>query len=440
MSDGSFDFEAALLTTILDSKDIRTVVRQKVTAEFFNDPVNRACFVFLKSWFDNPNYGDVPSWESFGDSFQGFEPVRVEESITALCDKLRERKLYADINGMLVEISEQTAGDPIGGFDMLKKKVVGLTAAHTVDETSTLRSSLSDIRREYEAMRDGSTKLKGHAYPWPALNDATLGLQDEQLVFFYGRPKSGKTWLLTKIATFLHEHGVRPLILSQELSGIEMKRRYVAVATGVDYKQFQRGQLPPQTERDFLDNLDAFEEQEEVVFSQLVPGEECITDLMAHCDEYKPNVICIDGVNYLSTDWKELAKILRGLKRVCQAKHIPIVGTTHANRSKKKGADIKEEADDFAYADAFYQVCDLGVRITSEIEDKKARQARCFTAAIREGSQVLFTVNMFLAENLTQKSVEQIQDEDEDIEGQIDAAADNEVMEGGTDDSGADQA
>ena len=420
------DFEAALVTMIIDTKDIRTVIKNKITSDFLADPICRAAFIFLVQWYQNPKYGDTPSWESFNDNFEGFEINRVDDSIEALCDGLRRQKVFADIAGLLTEVGELTAGDPMHGFEALKKKVVWLTAAHTVDNTSTVNSSIAQIKAEYLAMKSGSTGgLKGYPYPWDALNQATLGLQNQQLVFLYGRPKSGKSWLLLEIARVLYETGLRLLIFTQEMSDIEIKRRFVALACSVDYDKFLRGTLPPDVESDFLDNLDAFVEREDIPISQLTAdGEGCLTELTAKIDEYKPNVVFIDGVNYLSSDWKELAEINRGLKRICQSKDIPIIASTHANRSRKgKSADVHDNADDFAYGDSFYQTTDLALRITSDIEDKKARQVKIFTSAIREGKSTLFTVNTYFAQNLTQKGVEQFGDAENDIESEIDQDA-----------------
>jgi replicative DNA helicase len=354
-------------------------------------------------------------------------PVEIDESLTAICDALRKQKLYADIAGVLTDVGELTSGDPFVGFEALQKKVVTLMSMHTIDNTTTVNSMMSQIRTEYVAMKEGAVKLKGYPYPWPALNEMTLGLQRQQLVFIYGRPKSCKSWLLLEIGRVLHEHGLRPLIFSQEMSEIEIARRFVALSCSVNYNQFMRGDLPEAIENEFMGNLEMFVEREDVPISVLPEGETCIPDLMAKVDDYKADVVLLDGVNYLSTDWRELAEITRALKRTAKAKNIPIIGSTHANRSRKKNADLRDEADDFAYGDAFYQVADLALRVSSDIEDKKLRQVKVYPSAMREGSPMLFTVNTILCENLTQKSVEQMGEvdlEDEIAQNQLDAASD----------------
>lgn len=415
------DFEGALVTSVLDNKDIRSVVKQKVTSEFFFQASTRAAFAFLMQWYNNPNYGDVPSWESFADAFPHFEPVRMEDSIVALCDKVRQQKLYSDIATLLQKVGEDVSGDPLKGLETLKAQTVSLTAAHTVDNASNLVNRISELREEYMAMKNGATKLKGKPYPWQVLNDATLGLQNQQLVFVYGRPKSYKTWILLEMLRHLHAHGERIIIFSQELSDIEICRRFVALATGVDYNLYMRGSLPEQEEADFLENLDMFVEQETVIVDRLsVMGVGALTELKAKIQEYKPTVLGIDGVNYLSTDWKELAEITRGLKRECQDSNIPCIGSTHANRSRGKKGESTDAADDFAYGDAFYQVADLALRCVCEIENRKNREVEIFTSAVRDGQSALWTVHTRLATNLGQKEVKRMGNPENDIDQEID--------------------
>jgi replicative DNA helicase len=422
----SFDFESALVTAIIDSKDIRTSIKQKITSEFFNNTSAKAAYIFLLQWYQNPNYGDVPSWESFQHSFENFDPVRVEESLIAICDKIRSAKLYADLAGLLTSVGEEAMGDPNSGFELLRKLTSHLAMEHIIDSASDVSSSLEDLKAEYMMMKSGATGLKGKPYPWDALNRATLGLQNQHLVFIYGRPKSGKTWLALETVRCLHANGAKPIIFSQELSDIEVKRRYVALATNVDYGLYLRGALPPEVEEEFFDNLSTFEELEPVIVTSLT-GQGCdaiLTEMSAKIDEYGATVALIDGVYLLGSDWKELALITRAMKRVAKQKNIPLIGTSQANRSRgKKSGDAQDGADDFAYGDSFYQDADLALRVSADIENKKRKEVQIFTAAIREGEQTLFTVNMRLATDLTQKSVQSFGEVVEGDEDNIDQDA-----------------
>lgn len=186
------DFESALITAIIDTRDIRSVIQQKIAKDFFFTPMGKTAFSYLLHWYQNPAYGDTPSWESFMHAFNGFVPSRVEDSIIALCDKVREQKMYSDLAYVVQEVSKQTAADPKKGFELLRKEAARLSTMHTPDDAQDIRSMVDSIRENYLRMEGDPTGLRGYPYPWPALNHATLGLKKGNAVLFYGRPKTKK--------------------------------------------------------------------------------------------------------------------------------------------------------------------------------------------------------------------------------------------------------
>jgi replicative DNA helicase len=414
------DFEAALISTIIDTKDFRTVIRQKIDKTFFFNTYHTACFEWLTAWYSNPEYGDTPSWENFLDAFPEFTYLSLDDSITALCDKVREAKLYSDIATVLQEVGERTQGNPKEGFERLKTAAVELAAKHNADNTVDVRNQIPDVIAEYMRVKESGTELIGKAYPWPALNNATQGLRDGQIVLVYGLPKTKKTWLLLAIAAHNHETGGRPLILSQEMPEKDMVARYVAMSTGLDYDRFRRGKLTQEEELEFFGNCEAFQERPPVHITTVTStGKQCVPDIQALVDEYRPTLLLIDSVQLLvpTLEWRDIAMLMTGLRSLVSSRKIPCVASTHRNRSQQtKKATLQDDATDFAYASGFHQMCDLALRVTADIDNKRNQEVCVYTSAVREGKSALFTVNTKLAYNLTQKSVLPV-DEDADMSG-----------------------
>lgn len=411
------DLETAVLTMIVDQRDIRTVIRRKITTAHFTDPQSRAAFQFLLSWYSNPLYGDTPSWESFMRNFPQFEVNRVgEESLVALTDGLRQQKLYNDIASLLGNVGERVGGDPIDAFDFLRDQVVKLNSAHVIDETTKAVDAVDRILEQYRQMQSGATGgLKGLPWPWPALNRATLGIRKEDLIFMYGRPKSGKTWIMLAVIEHLRRLGFRVLLLSQELSKEQMEERVVAMATLVPWGPFQRGQLGEEGTLEFEDNLQAFAETDSITIGRVTSkGLAALVEISSLVDEYRPDIVFIDSYYMLtSRDWKDVSDLVSGTKDLCKNKGIPIVATTQANKSRGKTGHMQDDADDMAFADALFQFADLCLRLSADIEDKKARQRKVFTAAARNAEPALFTVNYILALDLSQKDEIPIDDDGE---------------------------
>ena len=148
-------------------------------------------------------------------------------------------------------------------------------------------------------------------------------------------------------------------------------------------------------------------------------------EMSAKIDEYGANYVFVDAIYALGQDWKEPVAVMSGMKRIAKQKRIPILGTTQANRTGK-GKKADDLADDFAYADAFYQWCDCALRITSDIEHRRRKEALISTAALREGIPVTFSVNMFMATNLEQKTlIKSGGDDDIDETIETDGVSDN---------------
>ena len=47
----SFDWESAAITNIIDEKNIRQVIKQKITADFFFGTQTKAAFIALLKWY-----------------------------------------------------------------------------------------------------------------------------------------------------------------------------------------------------------------------------------------------------------------------------------------------------------------------------------------------------------------------------------------------------
>lgn len=416
-------WETALITSIISNNDIRVALRKKVTPDHFHGALQKNCYDWLIRWFNNPEYGDTPSWESFLDAFPNFEAEVVEDSTAALCDKVRSYKIHSDITEALVAVAEETRASSLGGLEALKRLTSQLISAHQEDNSTNMVDMAGKLREEYLAMKAGEVKLKGKAYPWPALNDATLGFRDGQLVVFYARPKSFKSWLAIEVMRHLHAQGETCVIFSQELSEIEIARRWVALEARIDYPNYLRGACTEEEEARFEECLDRFLEEPPVIIDRLTgTGEAAVTEMGAKVADYNATSICVDGMYFLGEDWRELALLTRGFKRVARERNIRILGVTQQNRAKneKGGSDV-------AYGDSFLQDCDLLLKFFRDGQHRRERKVLATVAAIREGTEVSFTIHAKLCENMTQDRV--IVDASDEDEGTADVPTEEEPLD-----------
>lgn len=182
----SYDVEQALLTKILEDCDIRSVLKDKITPEFFSDEDLRDVFVWLTKKYQKR--GKVPSLKLVQREFPNYEPIETDDDLLVLVDEMKQAKLYEDLAVAVKEIAEATKEDPFLGFEKIRQKAGELSLVHSSVDDEDITKSTDEMEEEYDRLKEGES-LTGIPYPWEYANQLTLGMQQGELIGFYGRPK-----------------------------------------------------------------------------------------------------------------------------------------------------------------------------------------------------------------------------------------------------------
>lgn len=94
-----------------------------------------------------------------------------------------------------------------------------------------MRDWFSDLTRLYEI----GERVTGLPTPWKALNEATHGLQDGELILLPARPNMGKSVAGFNLATFTALRGQRTAVFSLEMTANQIIRRSIACLAGVPH-------------------------------------------------------------------------------------------------------------------------------------------------------------------------------------------------------------
>ena len=421
-------FETVLITRVLETGNIRVAIKRRVTEDFFVMPENRAAWTFLVGQYQE--YGEAPSLDLFRQRFPDFDLHTTSDPVEAVCDHLRENKLYRDMLEMTDEGVRLTRdGTPAEALNHFRTMVATLTTQHVLTRDMDITKTVKELRAEYERVAEGNGML-GIPWPWPKLNETTLGIQNGELVFWYARPKAGKTWLMVSTAIHAFRHGRRVLFITMEMPTEQIRRRAAAVWARVDYKALRSGQLTESERKRYFDDLEALEEMDGFILSG---GDENrgtgVVTLSAKIQEYNPDIVFIDGVYLMhddrggkrSSDWQAISHITQDLKALTKRANLPIVGSTQSNRQgeKSKGTSLSE----MAFSDSFVQDGDYVIRLLNDKKEKDAKEAIVTLPGIREAEGCTFTINAHFAQDMTQKHVAETQEEvDEILAGTDDAA------------------
>ena len=90
------NIELALVSKILETKDIRTPLKNKITPKFFYGE-GKSIYEFITDYYGE--YNEVPTLAVVNRFFPSFKIEEREEPIQFFCDELRKRQRY----NMLVE-------------------------------------------------------------------------------------------------------------------------------------------------------------------------------------------------------------------------------------------------------------------------------------------------------------------------------------------------
>jgi replicative DNA helicase len=412
------NFEHVLITRIIETADLKSAIKMKISADFFFLPEARLAFNFLIKHFRK--FGEVPSMELFRKEFRNFNLRTTSDTVEAVCHQLRKAKMYADVADLLDETLRLNREDASEALDHLRMQITSLTSQHVITRDSDLTKDVEEAKAEYERVKSGAG-IVGVPWPWDKLNEVTLGAQNGECVYFYARPKSLKTWLLIKSAVHAFKKGYRPLLISKEMPTDQIRRRVHACFAGVDYNALRTGRLTPREEKNYFEDLEAFSENDPFILSGDDEDKGGVMSVTAKIKEYQPDVVYLDGVylmhddrtNKRTSDWQGIAHITQDLKRMSKQLNIPVIGSTQANRAAEKSKG--ESKSETSYGDSFVQDADYLLRIIYEKTHQEDHEAIITIPAIREAPGCTFTINAFVAKDLSQKHVAESEEEVEEI-------------------------
>jgi hypothetical protein len=382
--------ELQLLSNIIDRGQFKEVRQRGVTSQLFQSEEAKELFAWIHTQVLKPGTredpgGIVPSYERVRRNFPEFDFCPSRDGIGALLDEIIDNNVAAGIREVTAEMDDLLdAGEsPDLVLQGLLPALRDLSVATSKSSQTLISGAAADLRAEYEAM-EASGGITGIPFPWEPMNTATGGMQDQDWLVLFARPKSMKTWLALYMCVHAYSFSNRRVLCySKEMSKKQMIRRVSSIIAGVDYEKLKTARLSDDDREGYFEVMNSLEEWEKeaaedgqragmsFVSDRELGGKQGATVdvLVAEAEKFKADLMLVDGF-YLMRDgrtgvrdrnWKTISNISSDLKDAAQYLNIPVIGTTQANRaaSKTKG----EDTDEVAFADAIGQDCDMLARL-----------------------------------------------------------------------------
>jgi replicative DNA helicase len=389
------NLEHHFVSCLLRTKNMRAVAEAKITPDHFQDDQHRRVFEYILK--HHAQYGQMPLVSHIRRQWPSYKPINVEHDIEYYIDQIKQQFLQEELVLALADMQERLEQrEPHEALRILQDEVGRLSLIDTQMVDVDLAATFEERLEEYEEFRENKGQLRGITTGFPSLDKATLGYQPEQFIVIVGLPKAGKSTLLLASAIAVHTQHKRVLFIGFEMSNQEQGARYDSITASVDHLRLLSGEIGTLD----IQRLERAGEMRlvlpEFISSTDISAGATVSAVGAKIDQYKPDVVFIDGLYLMDDENGEpkgspaaLTNISRGVKRLAQLKKVPIVGTTQALHSKVSRS-MGIQAHSVGYTSAFAQDCNLMVAVEAVEDEPEIQRGKALLNRI--GPRVEFEI------------------------------------------------
>lgn len=421
-----------LLSKIVRHDALKPAIEWGLREEDFLTDEGRAIYQHMLMMIRDPRFnGSTPGVNVMALLYPNFDMCDDESvSLEAYCTMVREGKLAVEVQSAFREAlasPENAVERTTKLMDRLQRNV--LSVAYGQRDDVNFADALTRIVADYD-LKESGVDLSVGKWPWDSFNETSGGLQNDDYIVLYGRPKSKKSWVLAAFIASLYLQDKTVLIYTKEMTADNIFTRVAACIVGVPYQELRTGRLSRE-DRQKLGMLQQVVAELQATQRMIClngkdsSGNDTVEWLEAKAKKYKPDIIFIDGL-YLMNDSRgsknqkdnfRVQNISRACRQMVLTLGIPLVATLQATRaaSAHKSANL----DEIAFSDAIGQDVTCAIRVINEDDTPGQEKITLVVGGSREykfsGCRIWGKcANDFgWIENLSQREIDSIKQKDE---------------------------
>lgn len=416
--------EHLAISALIDTQDITPFLDAGITEVFFYEERWRKAWQWAYQYWTK--HGTVPNVGAYARQFPSYKLVEdVDDPLSALIEELRAKHKRV--------IVQEGLAEAVNTFDQVSMEetlsiVQRVLNTVNTDVAATQVVSFTATMGEYisKVINRPPTELLGIPTGFPTIDEATGGLQPEQLITLVGPPKRGKSNISVAIGLTAAFYGYKVGIVSFEMSNDEIRNRALCIGAGVGLTPIMRGQLTQadhsklwQFEADMTDSGG------EIILMHDISSASTVGMLAAKIEQHKPDLLIVDGAYMMEDEEGEpkgspraLTNITRSMKRLAQRSRIPIFLSTQAllSRISKKGG---VQMDSIGYTSSFAQDSDvlLGIDRDDLTQPKAKLKVIAGRSALGVETDIVFDLTVgYVAEEIAGSTMRPRTQDDDDHE------------------------
>lgn len=389
--------EMQLLSRIIRTGCISQVVEWGLMEDDFRTTEGRGLYIsILGYWHAVETRGAVPGPYLIKQYYPTFEFCDDPSmTVEALCAEVRRNRVAGEIRELMGNVIADVDVDPMAALQTLVHHSGRLQSIGMKTNDLHLSDGVEDLWQRYQRAKNGMA-VGRVSWPWEPIEQQTMGIQDDDYIVLYGRPKSMKSFVLSEMAARAYDQGKNVLVYTKEMPAWQLFRRTAACIAHLPYNELRLGQLNEYHEQVFANLLEMVREQARAtngrhnitcISGRDAPaGQDSMSWVRSKMQKYHPDIVFIDGLYLMSSDKKvgrdheRVASISRAARDLVLEMGIPMVATMQANR--KAAQHQNAELDEIAYSDAIGQDATVAMRVINEKQDAIVNGVKVPTIAL----------------------------------------------------------
>jgi hypothetical protein len=374
------NMEMQLVSRILRKGQLNEALEWGITLEDFLTDEARHYIATLLAWRSSPSSkGGQMGHQAAQIAFPNFDIC--DDDVTPLdylCTEVRKNRLRVEARTAAQRIIELVDGDPLEAVEAGQRACKQISELGYGKRSDVRFSEALERNVNHMKMIKAGIDMSAAQWPWKTINDATMGIQPDDYIVLYGRPKSMKSWVLSYMIAMAYDAGKRPLIYTKEMHPDNIFLRVAACLAKLPYQELRTGRLTAEEEERLEYLLQISKEMQGsddmiCLSGRDAPGgRDTVEWLQAKVEKHKPDLVYIDGM-YLMTDGQggknqkdnyRVQNISRGLRQMVLTTRKPLIATLQANRQAAKHNNA--ELDEIAFTDAIGQDATTIIRVINE--------------------------------------------------------------------------
>lgn len=279
-----------------------------------------------------------------------------------------------------------------------------MTTDHTPD---TLANLLDEVLNHAEAAASNTPHtgpLHGIPTGFTDLDNLTAGIHPGSLTVIASRPAMGRTTLLSDICrtNAIREH-LPTAVYTLEEGRARFATRILSAEAHVARDRIQFGRLTDDDRIRLAKRTPAANTAPLYVKAPpAITMEDLATEAATLVEEHNVRLIAVDGIQDVKPEKtsdlreREVGDVARGLKTLARRLNVPVVATSHLNRSPEQRIDKRPKLDDLRESGAITFAADTIILLHREDyydpESPRAGEADFIVAKHRYGPRATVTV------------------------------------------------